>query len=205
MLALANCGDDVATSLLNIRFLIERQIRPITLDNDDVLDWCNEANADIGMNFNLPAAPETIALTSTDLEYDLPTDLKIINRLRLQSVIDDGLDAELKINYRIYNRKIILPRVTWIAPDDLVVDYYKHLTTFTDVDDTIELDDRYAPIYTFYGLMKYYDLPETAERIGAQEAAKKMNANLVKYQNMKNQLTAYQSLSNEPVTLDGRW
>ena len=194
----------MTTSLSNIRFKIESQIRPVSLDNADVVDWCNEANSDIGLNFNLPGST-SIALTATDLQYQLPTDLKIINRLRLQSVIDEGIDAELQINYRIYNGYIILPRVTWIAPDDLVVDYYKHLTTFTDIDDLIELDDRYAPIYTFYGLMKYYELPETAERIGDQAATRKLQSNQVKYENMKNQLTAYQSLSNEPVVLDGRW
>lgn len=195
----------MATSLQTIKVQIERQIRPVSLANEDVVDWCNEANADIGLNFNLPAEPESIALTATDVQYALPADLKIINRLRLQSVIDEGIDAELQINYRIYNGNIILPRVIWIAPDDLVVDYYKHMTVFTDVDDEIELHDRYAPIYTFYGLVKYYELPETIERLGSQEANRQMTANLAKYQSMKGQLTAYQSLGNEPVVIDGRW
>jgi len=195
----------MATSLSQIRFKIESQIRPVSLDNDDVVDWCNESNADIGLNFNLPADSASISLTSTDLQYDLPADLKIINRLRLQSVIDEGVDAELQINYRIYNGKIILPRVLWIAPDELVVDYYKHMTVFSSVDDEIELDDRYAPIYIFYGLMKFYELPETVERIGTQEANRKLQTFAMRYQSMKSQLTAYQSLSNEPVVIDGRW
>lgn len=195
----------MATTLSTIRFLIESQIRPVSLENADVINWCNEVNADIGLNFNIPAAAETIPLTATDLEYELPTDLKIINRLRLQSVIDEGIDAELQINYRIYNGYLILPRVTWIAPDDLVLDYYKHLTTFTAITENIELDDRYAPIYQFYGLMKFYELPETAERIGDQVALRKMQSNESKYNSMKKQLTSYQMLSNEPVIIDGRW
>lgn len=192
-------------SLSDIRGMIERQIRPTTLDNTDVLDWCNEANSDFGSNFNLPAPSESIPLTSTDLEYLLPTDLKIINRLRLQSVIDEGIDAELKMNYRIYNGYLILPRISWIAPDDLVVDYYKHLTTFTEVEDEIELDDRYATVYVFYGLMKYYEQPESFALYGEVNARQRMQANQSKYESMKNTLTSYQMLSNEPVVIDGRW
>lgn len=192
-------------TLSDIRFLIESQIRPVSLENADVLNWCNEANADIGLNFNLPATPSSITLAANTLEYPLPANLKIINRLRLQSRINEGLDSELKINYRIYNGKIILPRVLWIVPDTLVVDYYKHLTTFTDIANTIELDDRYAPVYQFYGLMKFYELPETALRIGDQVALRKMQSNEVKYNSMKNQLTSYQMLSNEPVIIDRRW
>lgn len=97
----------MATSLLDIRFMLERQIRPSNIDNADFVIWCNEANDDIGINFNLPADPEVIELSTTTLEYTLPDDLKIINRLRLQSVIDSGLDAEFQINYRIYNGKLI--------------------------------------------------------------------------------------------------
>lgn len=193
------------TTLFDIRIKIEQQIRPTTLDNADIVTWANEVNADIGMNFNLPAEPALITLTSTDLEYALPDDLKIINRLRLQSVIDSGIDAELRMSYRIYNGKIILPRVSWLAPDTLVVDYYKHLTVFTDTDDEIELDDRYAPMYQFYGLMKYYESPEAMERFGEQSAQRKMQSSESKYNNMKMQLTAYQSLSNEPIVIEGRW
>lgn len=191
--------------LSEIRFMIERQIKPVTLDNDDVLDWCNEANSDLGSNFNLPAPPEVITLNSTDIEYLLPEDLKIINRLRLQSVIDEGIDAEFKMNYRIYNGYLVLPRISWIVPDDLVVDYYKHLTTFTSIEDEIELEDRYATVYVFYGLMKYYEQPSSYELYGEQNARLRMQANQAKYTDMKNQLTSYQSLSNEPVVIEGRW
>lgn len=194
----------MATSLLDIRFQTERQTRPTTLDNDDFLIWANEANADIGMNFDLPAST-TISLTTTDLEYALPSDLKIINRLRLQSVVDDGLDREFGIDYRIYNGTIIFPRTLWIAPDTVIVDYYKHFNVFTSIDDLIELDDRYAPLYMHYALMKYYDLPETTTLIGEQTALRKMQAAEARYRNMKVQLTAYQQLSNEPVTIQGRW
>lgn len=193
----------MAKTLSDIRFLIEREVKA-TLEDADVLNWSNQVNADIGMKINLPATT-TITLNTTDLQYALPADLKIINRLRLQSVIDEGLDREFQTNYRIYNGYIILPRVLWIAPDDLVVDYYKHLSTFSDIDDEIQLDDRYAPVYQFYGLMKYYDLPDVVAQLGAQTAMRKMQSSEVRYTGMKNQLTAYQSLSNEPVVLDGRW
>lgn len=194
----------MAKSLIDIRFIIEKQIKPYTLDNEDVIIWGNEVNADIGMNINIPSSGD-ITLTTTNLQYALPTDLKIINRLQLQSVIDEGIDAEFGVKYRIYNGNIIFPHTLWIAPDTLVVDYYKHLTTFTTIEDLIELDDRYVPIYQFYGLMKFYEMPEVIEKMGEQAASRKMLSYEKKYEDIKNKLTAYQMLSNEPVIINGRW
>jgi hypothetical protein len=194
----------MAKSLLDLRFIIENQTKPFSLDNEDVIIWGNEVNADIGLSINVPSS-ENIALNTTDLQYALPADLKIINRLQLQSVIDEGIDAEFGIDYRIYNGNIVFPHVIWIAPDALVVDYYKHLTTFTSITDEIELDDRYVPIYQFYGLMKFYEIPAVIEKIGDQAANRRMLSYERKYEDMKNKLTSYQMLSNEPVVIDGRW
>lgn len=180
----------MATSLSDIRFKIERNVK-LTLEDADVINWCNYVNTDVGMGINIPAdPPASITLTTTDLEYALPATLKIINRLRLQSVIDQGLDAELRINYRIYNGNIILPRVLWIAPDTLVVDYYKHMTYFTSEDDEIDIADRFTPLYTFYGI---------AVSKGSDPLADPS------YLNVKKQVLAYYALSNEPITIDGRW
>jgi len=180
----------MTTSLSDIRFMIERNVKT-TLEDADVVNWCNYVNTDVGMGINIPADPaESIVLTTTDLEYALPVNLKIINRLRLQSVIDQGLDAELRVNYRIYNGNIILPRVCWMAPDTLVIDYYKHMTYFTEIEDVIDIDDRFTPLYTFYGI-----------------SVAKGNDPLVDpaYLNVKRQVLAYYSLSNEPIVVEGRW
>ncbi|CAM4097651.1 hypothetical protein L1N85_10690 [Paenibacillus alkaliterrae] len=194
----------MAKTLEDIRFLIEQEVKT-PIENQDVINWCNQVNADIGMNINIPATPSSIALTATALEYTLPTNLKIINRLRLQSIINEGIDTEFGVNYRIYNGKIIFPRTLWIAPDTLVVDYYKHLTTFTLITNAIELDDRYYPIYQFYGLLKYYRQPSVVSQLGEAHARRESETNERLYNGMKNQLTAYQMLGNEPVVIDSRW
>ncbi len=180
----------MTTSLSDIRFQIERNVKA-SCENEDVINWCNYVNSDVGMAINIPSAsPAEITLTTTDLAYTLPADLKIINRLRLQSSIDEGIDAEFIVSYRIYNGQIVLPRYLWIAPDTLIIDYYKHMTLFTDIEDEIDIDDRFAPLYTFYGIAKTKGHEPTQD---------------VGYLNMKTQLLAYYSLRIEPVVIQGRW
>jgi hypothetical protein len=192
------------STLHQIRFLIERQVKE-ELEDADVLNWCNEVNADIGTNINVPADAYSITLNTTDLEYALPANLKIINRLRLQSLIDQGIDAEIVCNYRIYNGNLILPRVLWIAPDELVVDYYKHLTYFTDIMDDIDIPDRLQTVYTFYGFMKYYGMPSIVANMGELSSRRMADNYAGMYANMRNQVISYYSLSDEPTVVDGGW
>lgn len=195
----------MATTISDIRFLIEREIQ-VTLENEDVINWCNQVSMDVGTNINVPSAtPATIVLTSTDLEYNLPVDVKIINRLRLQSDIDAGLDKNLQITYRIYNGNIIFQRVYWMIPDTIIADYFKDMTYFTAVTDLIDIADRFTPLYVYYGMMKYYGTPAYMEMVGTSTANKKIESSFSAYLNMKNQVIAYYSLGNEPVTVERRW
>ncbi|CAH1205624.1 hypothetical protein PAECIP111893_02381 [Paenibacillus plantiphilus] len=192
-------------TLVDIRYLTEQDIKS-DLENTDIVNWSNEVNMDIGNNIEIPsAAPANIVLTSTDLEYSLPIDLKIINRMRLQSDIDQGYDRNIELGYRIYNGEIVLPRVFWLAPDTLVVDYFKHMTYFANVTESIDIADRFTPLYKFYYLWRYYESPFALERFGAQEAKRKAEMMQAGYMNIKNQVVAYYSLGNEPVVIEGRW
>jgi hypothetical protein len=194
----------MATTLSDIRFLIERQVK-YAIEDADVLNWSNEVNADIGTNINIPADPLEITLTTTDLEYTLPDDLKLINRLRLQSDINQMIDTDLLIDYRIYSGKIILPRILWIAPDTLVVDYYKHLTLFETIFDEIDLPDRLRTVYTFYGFSKYYQQPDVIARVGENQARANQQNYAQMYEGMKINVISYYSLSDEPVIIDRMW
>lgn len=192
-------------TLLDIRYLTEQDIK-IDLENTDIINWSNEVNMDVGTNIDIPsAAPANIALNSTDLEYTLPADLKIINRMRLQRDIDQGTDRSIELGCRIYNGKVILPHTFWLAPDTLVVDYFKHMTYFTKVTDSIDIDDRFTPLYKFYYLYRYYESPFALDRFGQQESKRKAEMMQGGYINIKNQVIAYYSLGNEPVVIEGRW
>ncbi len=179
----------MATTLSQIRFLIERNLAsiPMTITDEDMVIWANEVNMDVGINIDIPATAQSITLDTSTLAYTLNANLKIINRLRLQSDIDAGDDISLTINYRIYNGQIIIPTVFWVAPDDLVVDYYKHMTYFAAVTESIDIADRFTPLYTFYGIKHFKPDYE------------------VRYQAMKDQVVSYYSLSNEPVVIESRW
>lgn len=191
------------STLSDIRFLIEQQIKE-TIEDYDVINWSNEVNAELGTGINIPSDPAEIVL-STNLEYILPEDLKIINRLRLKSIVDQGLDNEFCTPYRIYNGKLVLPRVLWIIPDTLIVDYYKHMKHFETIYDEIELPDRLRTVYTFYGFMKYYQNPLVINRVGENQARANSQRYENMYQNMKNQVIAYYSLGDEPITVDRMW
>lgn len=193
----------MATTLSDIRFTLQRELQDSTIDNETVIIWCNNANSDFGMNLNVPTS-STIALTTTDLSYALPSDLKVINRLSFQSDIDNGVDREFQGSYRIYNGQIIFPTY-FTQADTLNIDYYSQLTYFTDITDVIDIDDRYNTIYTAYGKMQYYDLPSTLERLGGQLTTRKHQDAQVAYNTIKNAVTQQYSLQNEPTTIQERW
>lgn len=188
--------------LLDIRFLLEREIKE-AIENEDIINWANQVNADVGVNLNLPATGQ-IHLNTTEIEYPEPAGIKVINRLWLQSDFDSGLDREFTWSYRRYNGKFILAR-PFSQDDTLNVDFYKHLTYFTDIGESIDLDDRYTPLYTFYGLMKYYKLPSVIQRLGEAQARQEAQSAQGMYLNMKQQVTSLYALNSEPTVIKEAW
>lgn len=195
----------MTTTLSDIRFLLEKEVRGADLDNQDIINWCNQANMEIGMNIDIPSTPQTIVLDTATLSYSLNANLKIINRLRIQSDITAGIDRALLIKYRVYNGQIIIPNVFWVAPDSLVVDYYKHMTYFTDISNTIDIDDRFEPFYTLFCKLKYHNTQPDSGKVFWRVTIAENSTMITNYQNMKNQVISYYSLSNDPVVVDNRW
>jgi hypothetical protein len=189
--------------LLDIKFILQRELQDSTIDDETVLIWCNNANSDFGVNLNIPES-ESIYVSTTELSYDLPDDIKTINRLSLQSDMDQGIDRAFRGSYRIYNGKIIFPGY-FTQDDTLNIDYYKQLTYFTDALNAIDIEDRFSTIYTSYGKMQYYGLPSTVERLTAQQANRKQQDSQMMYQSMKNAVLQQYSFKNEPTVIEGRW
>lgn len=193
----------MAKTLSDIRFVVERDTG--TLDNSDVVIWCNDANMDIGTLINVPSAePYEISLTTTDIDYALPADLKEINRLWLQSDYDSGINKELRVTYRIYNGRIFFPKA-FPMNDTLNIDYYKHLTTFDDIENEIDFDDRYMTIYTAYCAMRYYMLPSTQTTLGEITARNNYERAAATYRMAKNQVVQNYGFSNPDLVIRERW
>jgi hypothetical protein len=192
----------MATSLSDIRSRIERYVGE-PLDNDWMIQVCNDAQAEFSLDINIQDTDQ-ISLTTTDLSYPLPEGLKIINRLWLQSDFDAGIDKVFKWNYRTYGGNLIFTQ-PWIEVDTLNVDYYRNMLYFTDVDDVIDLDDRFSPLYVSYGQREWYDLPTTKKALGDAQARKEWEKHNARYLNIKQQVTSYYAIQNEPVVVDERW
>jgi hypothetical protein len=192
----------MATTLSQIRFMIEREIKE-PIENEDVVQWANQVNADIGTSINLPATAP-IVINTTAIEYPEPANLKVINRMWLQSDFNAGIDREYTGRYRRYNGKIIFPHTFW-QTDTLNVDFYKQMTNFTAITQSIDLDDRYAPLYVSYGLMKYYKLPAVMARMGDSQARKESETAQGMYLGVKQQLVSLYSLDSEPTVIRERW
>lgn len=193
----------MAITLSNIKYILQRELQDSNIDDETVLIWCNNAQSDFAVNLNIPATG-TISVITTDLSYPLPTDLKIINRLYFQSDYDNGIDKEYSGPYRIYNGQIIFPTY-FMQADTLNVDYYKQMTYFTDIDDVIDINDRYSTIYTFYGKMSYYGSPSAVEKFGQQLANRRLQDSTNAYFNIRKQVIQHYLVQNEPVTVDERW
>lgn len=190
-------------TLEDIRVVVERNTA--TLDNETIIDWCNDCNMDIGTVINVPsAAPYEISITTTGLEYDLPADLKEINRLWLQSDYDSGISKELSVQYRIYNGKIQFP-LPFPRTDTLNVDYYKFLTTFSDISDEIDFADRFMTVYTSYCMMRYYMLPTTQSVLGEAVARRNYERAAGSYQVAKNQVVQNFSYTTPDLSVKERW
>lgn len=186
-------------NLSDIRYKIERYTKA-TLDNELVVDWANDAQSDILMTIDINAQT-SISVSPDELTYSLPvTDIKRINRLWLQSEHDQGIDRDISNGYRIYEGNIIFNYFFSIS-DTLNIDYYKHMTYFTDITDTIDLDDRYSTLYTTYGIAQYYDMPDVIERLGELPAKRQYEKNMGRYMNIRDQIAAYYTMQLQPSTI----
>jgi hypothetical protein len=192
--------------LLDIKFILQRELQDSTIDDETVLIWCNNANSDFGVNLNIPES-SSIYVSTTELSYDLPDDIKVINRLSLQSDMDHGVDKAFTGSYRIYNGKIIFPGY-FTKDDTLNLDYYKQLTYFTDIQNAIDIDDRYGTIYIYYAKSMYYNERKAIVgssmrdmRLAMMSAQSIMNM----YSAVKKQIIQQYSFHNEPTTIQERW
>jgi len=187
----------------DIRSIVERDINDV-LDNDSVLIWCNDANMDFGTVLNVPGTTAQIALDTTSTSYALPSDLKEINRLWLQSEYDNGLNRGITVPYRIYAGNIEFP-IPFPFTDTLNIDYYKFLTTFDDIDDLIDFPDRYMTIYTSYCATRYFSLPSTQDRLGELPARRNYERTLNAYTIAKRQVIQNYSFNNPDLSVKERW
>lgn len=191
----------MAITLLQIRFIAERD--GLALEDEWVINKCNDAQADFGININIPDT-DTIAITTTEILYPLPADLKIINRLWLTSDRDNDVDREFKWPYRIYNGNIIFVQ-PYLTEETLNVDYYRNMTYYTDISENIDLPDRFVPLYTSFLKMEWYDLPQVKQQLGESQARQEWTKHNARYLNMQRQVISNYSLQNEPATVDERW
>lgn len=192
----------MTTSLTDIRFTMERYVQD-TLDSESVIHWMNDAQSDFSVNVDLPATA-AIPVTTTDLQYNLPADMKSIVRLWMQSDFDLGNDSEFHGPYRIYNGKIIFPSY-FRQSDTLNVDYYKQFKYFTALSDMIDVEDRYQPLYVAYGLAQYYLQPSVKQTIGEGAAQKNYDAQMGRYMGLKHQIIQAHSLQNPDYVIKERW
>jgi hypothetical protein len=191
----------VATTLSKIRFMIERNAGPV--EDELVVNWCNDAQSELIMLIEIPTS-STIDVNTKDLAYTEPTNIKRINRLWLQSERDSGIDRDISKGYRRYGGNIIFERLFGQA-DTLNVEYYKHFTYFTLITQSIDLEDRYTPLYTSYGQAQYYDMPSVIERLGDQSAMRQYDKHYARYLNIKDQISAQYTLETQPSTFKEVW
>lgn len=192
----------MTTTLEQIRFIIERYTGGV-IENDWMVNVCNDAQAEFALNINVPDTDQ-ISLTTTDIEYTLPAGLKIINRLWLQSDFDNNIDKPFTWAYRIYSGEIIF-RQPWNTAETLNIDFYKHLAYFTDVENEIDLDDRFSSLYTSYGQREYYDTPIVKTSLGEAQARKEWEKHNSRYLNIMQQVISYYAIQNEPAVIEERW
>lgn len=189
------------TTIEQIRFIVERD--GVMLESEWVLNKCNEAQADFGVNINIPATT-TINITTDVITYVLPANLKIINRLWLTSDRNYEIDKEFKWPYRIYNGSIIFVR-PYRNAETLNVDYFRNMTYYTSPTETVDLPDRFNPLYTSFIKMEYYDLALVKAELGAEQARREWEKHNARYLAMQRQVISNYSLLIEPAVVDERW
>lgn len=158
----------MTTTLSDIRFAVQEEIED-QISNEKVIQGCNIAQAEFMLRIFIPGST-TQAITTTALTYTLsPTTIRQIRRLRLQSDVDDKINRAYNPVYTFYNGVFEVP-TPFGAADTLLIDYYAYLKTFTAISDTIDLADRFKPLYTSYIKAMYYSLPSTRASIGENAA-----------------------------------
>lgn len=188
-------------NLLDLRFIVEQDIKD-TLDNMWVINKCNDAQSEFGLNINIPDTAQ-IEITPEELEYPLPEGLKTITRLWLQSDFDHNIDKPFVLPYRVYNGNIIFRR-PWVTTDILNIDYYRHMTFYTDINQELDLEDRFSPLYASYIQREYYDSPDIKARLGETQARREWEKHNGRYIVIQRQVISYYSIPSEDV-ISERW
>lgn len=180
-------------TIADIRFTVERNVQD-TLENESVIHWCNVAQSEFMLRVKIPGNT-TLAVDTSTLEYnDLPDSILEFRRFRWQSDIDNGYNRQVYPIYSWYNGKFEVP-VPFPRADDLLIDYYAYLTDFTEIDDEIDLLDRFKPLYTTYIESVYYNLPSTREKIGELQAQRMYERAYAYYNSIKKQVMDFYIVS----------
>lgn len=192
----------MATTLTDIRYAVEKATKD-ELDPLDVIAWCNDAQSELMIMVELPST-DPIAVNTTDVAYNEPADIKRINRLWLTSERNQGVDRDIPKSYRRYGGQIIF-ETPFGQEDTLNVDFYKHLKHFTAVTDTIDLEDRYASLYTSYVQAQYYDLPHVIASMGEAQAKRQYEKHYGRHATIKDAIATQFTLQTQPSTIKEAW
>jgi hypothetical protein len=191
--------------LSDIRDTVSQELGVI-FENETIILWCNNAQSDFGASINVPAT-SPLSVTPTQLTYALPTDLKVITRLWSQTDYTNGIDSPLQANYRIFNGNIIFQSYFRQA-DTINIDYYKLLKYFTAITDSIEIDDRYITIYTYYCQSMYYAKQKSIQGSSIRDiriAMLSAQSIMGMYNSVKAQVIQQYLFRNEPSEVAERW
>lgn len=177
----------MTVTLADIKTIVEENIED-QLKDANIVNWSNMAQNDFQSRVFVPGST-TQAITTTALSYTLsPTTIREIRRLRLQSDIDNKFNRTYNPVYTFYNGVLEVP-APFPSADTLVIDYYKSLTYFTDIEDEIDLADQFSPLYTSYIEMMYFRLPSSFTRIGQTMAELRYNESKETYAVTKKMVT----------------
>lgn len=156
-------------TLSDIRFDCEQILPQGSINDPLVIKLCNQAQIDFMFQVYVPGST-TLAIDKTSLSYTLtPTTIESIRRIRLQSDITNLLNRPYNPVYTFYHGVFEVP-LPFTAVDTLLIDYYARLKTFTTMSDTIDLEDRFKPLYTSYIEAQYYISPEAVAAMPGRSA-----------------------------------
>jgi hypothetical protein len=178
----------MTVTLSQIRFTAEEELED-HLSNENVINWCNLAQTEFLLRIIVPGNT-TIDINTTDVSYTLNTNIREIRRLRLQSDLDNNINRPYNPVYTFYNGVFEVPS-PFTSEDTLLIDYYAYLSSFDDISDTIDIADRFKPLYTSYVEMMYYRLPSTRSKIGEAMAQLMYEQQFGIHQSIKKQVADY--------------
>ncbi|PZD95233.1 hypothetical protein DNH61_11780 [Paenibacillus sambharensis] len=193
----------MAKTLSDLRYTMERYVQD-SLDNQNVINWCNDAQTEIMLSIEIPDAM-TLEVNNTDISYPILTDnIKRISRMWLASDRQQGVDRDLQATYRLYGGHIVFSH-RFAQQDVLHIEFYRHLKHFAAMTDTIDLSDRYESLYTSYGIAQYYDLPSSIQRMGEQTAKRLYDKHYTRHMMIKEQISVQYLMESQPYTIKGGW